>query len=470
MNCSNPQIIINPSLSRVSYLYPFLKIKDRDIPNPLFYSGSKNRGAIYPFKLHPGRLNITLDDLSACYAYNKDGDTFPLYLAVPCGKCDVCVVSKQIQFGDRLFLEQYAAEMRGCPVSYFVTLTYDRFNLPYDGVNKKDIQLFLKRFRITMERKFKLPPFRYCCFSEYGTRTGRAHYHMILFGVKLDTLKLPYFVVRKYLRRCWRKGFVDVKQCHCNSFAYLSKYMLKGSNVPVGQNPNFRLCSNRNGGIGCPALVDPEIVKQLHSPTDLKICVRACGKIRTIQIPRSLVKYYFRECDLKYRSMLSEHVFNLLRNLNALKRYAYNIDSSHIHSSWFDSAIRRCTYLSYNSDLLQDCIDNKVPRFIVERYPFLHDIYTSCACGSLQCNNSNDVQICCANILNILNYLSPIVPDLQTICENNIYLQKISDLLLLQYGIGKIQEDNAIVVRCLCRDARQSFCFRVSQQHDQNSN
>lgn len=103
-------------------------------------------------------------------------------------------------------LEQYAAELRGTPLSYFVTLTYAPAFLPANGVCKRDVQLFLKRLRITLERKFNIPPFRYCVFSEYGKDTHRAHYHMILFGVDLGKLTYPFHVLQKYIRKTWKKG------------------------------------------------------------------------------------------------------------------------------------------------------------------------------------------------------------------------------------------------------------------------
>lgn len=59
---------------------------------------------------------------------------------------------------------------------------------------------------------------------------------MILFGVDLGKLTYPFHVLEKYIRKTWQKGFVDVKPCHDNSFKYLSKYLLKGSNVPDEKN------------------------------------------------------------------------------------------------------------------------------------------------------------------------------------------------------------------------------------------
>ena len=450
MNCENPHIIINPSLFKVWHLYPYVNILGRVYNYIHRYRGSRNRGGKYPSYFCAKRTGVTIDQLDKCFAYNLEGDTIPFYIAVPCGHCSVCQVSKQIQFGNRLLLEQYAAELRGTPLSYFVTLTYAPAFLPQNGVNKRDVQLFLKRLRVTLERKFNIPPFRYCVFSEYGKESHRAHYHMILFGLKLGDLKFPYFVLQKYLRKTWYKGFVHVKLCHENSFSYLSKYLLKGSNVPDGKNPNFYLASNRNGGLGCGCLSDINIVKELYHHTDCRICIRVLGKIKTMYIPKQVVNYFFRECSAKYRSKLSEHVWNVIKNLHDLKLTfckSPSLFGVHELRSVFNDTLSRLQFINIDSDLLKDCESHSVPKFIIDRYPFLYDIWASNYKGEVL-SSPIAVRDAASNLLNSLNYLQDKFVDVALITENDIYLHKFKDYFKLLYGNLQKDSDNLVAYRC----------------------
>lgn len=460
MNCENPSIIINPSLFKVWHLYPYVNILGRVYNYIHRYRGSKNRGGKYPTYFCAKRTGVTIDNFDKCYAYNLEGDTIPFYIAVPCGHCAVCQVSKQIQFANRLMLEQYAAELRGTPLSYFVTLTYSPHFLPKKGVNKRDVQLFLKRLRITLERKFNIPPFRYCVFSEYGKDTHRAHYHMILFGVKLGDLKFPFFVLQKYLRKTWKKGFVHVKLCHENSFSYLSKYLLKGSNVPDGKNPNFHLASNRNGGLGCGALADINIVKELYKQTDCRITIRVLGKTKTMYIPKQVVEYFFRECTSKYRSKYGEHVWNVIKNLHDLQVTFCNstsLFSSSDLSSILSESISRLQYINIESELLKDCLTHFIPKFIIDRYPFLYDIWASNYKGE-PLSSSIYVRDAASNLLNSLNFLQDKFVDVAKVIENDIYLQKFNDYFKLCFGNSKENSENLVAYRCrmACDTARFS--------------
>lgn len=451
MNCENPSIIINPSLFKVWHLYPYVNILGRVYNYIHRYRGSRNRGGKYPTYFCAKRTGVTIDNFDKCFAYNLEGDTIPFYIAVPCGKCAVCSVSKQIQFGNRLMLEQYAAELRGTPLSYFVTLTYAPAFLPENGVCKRDVQLFLKRLRITLERKFKTPPFRYCLFSEYGKTTHRAHYHMILFGLDLGNLNYPFHVVEKYVRDTWCKGFIDVKPCHDNSFKYLSKYLLKGSNVPDGKNPNFYLASNRNGGLGCGALADINIVKELYKQTDCRITIRVLGKVQTMFIPKQVVEYFFRECSSKYRSFLGEHVWNVIKCLQDLKLtkcYYSCFRNPYLQfNRWIYDCKSKLQHLNVDENLLQDCIQNCIPKFIIERYPFLYDIWASNYKGEVL---SDDIKCrdAAALLLNSLNFLQDKFVDVAKVTENDISLRKFKDYFKLYCGNFKENSESFVAYRC----------------------
>ena len=61
--------------------------------------------------------------------------------------------------------------------SCFVTLTYDKYHLPDDySLHLEDLQKFLKRLRITINRKIsKSKKIKYLAVGEYGSQRGRPH-------------------------------------------------------------------------------------------------------------------------------------------------------------------------------------------------------------------------------------------------------------------------------------------------------
>ena len=160
-----------------------------------------------------------------------NGDTFP------CGKCINCRARSRQEWVFRLRMEY-----RSCDFGLFVTLTYDDEKLPPGGVCKRDVQLFLKRLR----KNFDSQALRYYICSEYGDHTHRAHYHALFFfkGVKQTT------DIYDIITNAWANGFVQFGDIEEGSIVYVTKYCLKGSDVPKGQNENFRLLSKMHGGVG----------------------------------------------------------------------------------------------------------------------------------------------------------------------------------------------------------------------------
>lgn len=140
-------------------------------------------------------------------------------LLLPCGKCSCCVQNKSLEWTSRLMKE--AEEWK---YTYFVTLTYSDSNLK--DLNKRDIQLFLKRFRKATGFEFK-----YYVSGEYGETTLRPHYHAIFFlNDKLDDLEFyaNNLYVSKLLNSTWKNGNVLVSSdVNERSIKYTIGYTLK---------------------------------------------------------------------------------------------------------------------------------------------------------------------------------------------------------------------------------------------------
>lgn len=136
-------------------------------------------------------------------------------LNVPCGKCLYCRERKAFEWYSRFVAEQ--SKSKYC---YFVTLTYSDDHVRFLTI--RDAQLFFKRLRSAGMK------FRYSLIGEYGPRTVRAHYHILMFvdsfdGHDISTAELFKEVLTYY----WKKGFVTTSLPTGNHMKYIAKYSSK---------------------------------------------------------------------------------------------------------------------------------------------------------------------------------------------------------------------------------------------------
>lgn len=122
--------------------------------------------------------------------------------------------------------------------SCFLTLTYEQTPKTKRGeptLCKKHMQDFMKRLRITLERK-NLGSFRsfFAC-GEYGSKRGRPHYHVILFGwqppdcefLKYSPSGYPLYI-SKLLDKIWSHGYCFVGlSVDGGAAGYVARYTLK---------------------------------------------------------------------------------------------------------------------------------------------------------------------------------------------------------------------------------------------------
>lgn len=146
-----------------------------------------------------------------------------LAFTYPCGNCINCLNMKRYHWVKKMELEK-----RNWNYTYFLTLTYNQDNLPYE-LNVKHLQNFIKYMR----KDFKL---RYFGVGEYGGRTKRPHYHLILFmdqELELEHLKNtkkgPLFKCELLEKKYWlNKGYIWIAHDLNNaSFAYVASYSNK---------------------------------------------------------------------------------------------------------------------------------------------------------------------------------------------------------------------------------------------------
>ena len=99
---------------------------------------------------------------------------------LPCGTCLGCKAARATSWAYRCMHEASLYDH-----NRFITLTYDDDHLPPNGwLNLRDVQLWMKRLRKAIPTKI-----RYFLTGEYGSNTGRPHYHALLFNCRFPDEK-----------------------------------------------------------------------------------------------------------------------------------------------------------------------------------------------------------------------------------------------------------------------------------------
>ena len=229
----------------------------------------------------------------------KSGDwQYPHRIFVRCGKCYDCQCHLRANFALRCWFEQKDSQD-----TYFLTLNYDdehlahlHAELPYEEaftlarsisnkysklrrydsflLNKKDIQLFLRRLNyffsdkygkfhyvkyvdkhgfINRKKKYDVRiRVRYCAIGEYGDLHHRPHFHVLLFL----PIKLPVGAMNQIVSFLWTFERPSAKQVGTvtpASINYVGKHQVKSCQGSVLQQklaPIFSLNSKYQGGIG----------------------------------------------------------------------------------------------------------------------------------------------------------------------------------------------------------------------------
>lgn len=159
--------------------------------------------------------------------------TIKEFTEIPCGKCLECRLAYSRMWADRMMLE--AQEWNE---NYFVTLTYDNKHLrtTFDGwptLDSRDLQLFMKRLRKHFKAYYDHDKIRFYSAGEYGDKSFRPHYHLILFNLPLKDLEVYAhnreftYYNSKTLEDLWPYGYVVIAPVSWDTCAYTARYVVK---------------------------------------------------------------------------------------------------------------------------------------------------------------------------------------------------------------------------------------------------
>ncbi|WNK14971.1 MAG: replication initiator protein [Microvirus sp.] len=145
-------------------------------------------------------------------------------VGIPCRQCIGCRLDYARDWSLRMMHEASMHEH-----NWFVTLTYRPDVLPENSdLCYSDFQKFMKRLRKALGNT----RVRFYVAGEYGTKTARPHWHVILFGLPLTDLKVykrkadyPLFT-SEWLADIWSYGNVVIGEVTPASTNYVAGYVI----------------------------------------------------------------------------------------------------------------------------------------------------------------------------------------------------------------------------------------------------
>lgn len=174
-------------------------------------------------------------------AFNDDGSPSSKFIYVPCGHCMSCRLARAKEWSNRCLMEMQYHEQ-----SLFLTLTYDDEHLPGGSIFvsdeetgeikaevhslvKKDLTDFIKRLRYVYDGEL-----RYLACGEYGSKSYRPHFHLIVFGLNLNDLNIlkrnfqgDLYYTSPTISKIWKHGFHTIGEVTSESAGYVARYTTK---------------------------------------------------------------------------------------------------------------------------------------------------------------------------------------------------------------------------------------------------
>lgn len=214
-----------------------------------------------------------------------------LLIKVPCGKCLGCRLAYSRRWAIRSYHEAYMNDdFKNCA---FVTLTFNddmlyKRNNP-KSLDKLEFSQFIKRLRERIRVHYGFTNVRFFACGEYGGKTFRPHYHLLIYGFNFpDKKEINYrnypnvdhklypkvlkdgricsYYISDFLNKCWSPagsdkpfGFHIISDVNFETSAYVSRYIMKKctkeeSNL-LGRQQEFNL-SSRMPGLGYSYLLN----------------------------------------------------------------------------------------------------------------------------------------------------------------------------------------------------------------------
>jgi len=202
-------------------------------------------------------------------------------LKVPCNNCIGCNERKILDMSIRCVHEK---RVHDASSNWMVTLTYDDEHLPKDGgLIKKDVREFLERMWEEFPRDDAGNLFRYYLIGEYGSRKGRAHYHILFFGLRIGDVRHAYDRQGRFpvyesgtLEDLWPSGRIQIDELNETTAKYVCGYLTQKLckqsekivevDPPAGRSRKVRKLEVADATTGEIRLISEEFVLRSTTP------------------------------------------------------------------------------------------------------------------------------------------------------------------------------------------------------------
>lgn len=194
ISCAHPRIIINQAVYEAVAFSKFVVLNG--IIEPIFGVSKLNISPLYRI-LKDIKKTVGQEVLDLYYTEDRFHHKVPLFIAVPCNKCELCQLRDSNILSQRC---QFEAEMHD-QMPWFITLTFSPAFHPKDNkCRKHHIQMYLKRLRSYIDRYYPGTSIKFYAQGEYGELHGRMHYHLLIYGLPLISFNSAVFLFKS----AWR--------------------------------------------------------------------------------------------------------------------------------------------------------------------------------------------------------------------------------------------------------------------------
>ncbi len=226
-----------------------------------------------------------------------------------------------------------------------------------------DIQRYIKRVRINLERNGYNNNIKYFSCAEYGPTTKRPHYHVLIFAEAGH-----YEEFRQIFSSSW--SFSDYNLTYrnislaINPSTYVSAYVNCDSSIPELLR-NVREVAPKHSmsqhfGFSCPEFSLPAIYESFTRRNFFYSCEKIINKIPTsvdIPIPYYVYNRYFPKCK-GYCMLSHDALLRISARPEELENYAYQLgyDCDDLKANISLLTHKRDEFLSYGYNLYDWCI------------------------------------------------------------------------------------------------------------------
>lgn len=224
---------------------------------------------------------------------------------VACGNCYPCLMNRVSNWSFRLMQETRRAHS-----AHFVTLTYDNYHVPitekgFLTLSKQekrgksvsdDLTDYFKRLRKANKHDMKI---KYYACGEYGSKTMRPHYHIILFNSTIEAIVDSWRRNGKYI------GDVHIGEVTEASVCYTLKYINKPKKIPLHKNDDRRReYAVMSKGIGSNYWDENRMFHMEHPESRCYVSLKGGYKI-------ALPKYYRNMMDDRNKQLVADGLKNV---------------------------------------------------------------------------------------------------------------------------------------------------------------